>query len=78
MRNERDRAWRRKQTRRVVANRSKMAKSWNWPIEKPGWLKKWNFTCDCGVCKKEKYSRAKDKKQARDLIDQECSEIIYN
>ena len=54
----RNRAWRRAQNKRVVSKRLGIIKNlWKDSSYKPfpGHLRKWNFTCDCGMCKMSRY-----------------------
>jgi len=50
----RDRAWRRAQARRIIRKRQRIIRVF-WQDKEyepvPGFLRKWNFTCSCGMCK---------------------------
>ena len=65
----RNRAWRRSQNNRVIRKRQGIIKSWQTgrygPAYNPfpGHLRKWNFTCRCGMCRMNDYYGRKEKRQ---------------
>lgn len=84
----RNRAWRRHQNKRIINKRMKIVKEcWfsgssryleRWLDENPkGSLKKYNFTCSCGLCKMDKYNRKKDEDKIKRYFDEEYGSVIY-
>jgi hypothetical protein len=64
----RTRAWRRAQNRRTIRRRQNIVKNcWrdkSYNKDVPGGImRKWNFTCDCGTCKMDKYFGVQEKRR---------------
>lgn len=74
---ERGRAFRRHQNDRIIQKRLNILKKC-WGYDKvsygtlreqkcPGFLRKWNFTCNCGMCKMERYFARRDKHKRENM-----------
>jgi hypothetical protein len=96
MKQKRDRGWRRDQTQKIVEKRLNTVKIWcsgthydgfhdhferSREYNTPGYLRKWNFTCDCGCCKYDRYlgkvERERAEEKERRLFEEEYGSIIY-
>ncbi len=63
---QRTRDMRRAERQRVITRRHRMMRVWTFPadhrwFQEPGRLSKYNLKCTCGLCKLDRYSRAKTK-----------------
>ena len=68
VRKQRGRSWRRFQNFKIIRKRQNIIKNfWNDDSYNtlPGMLRKWNFTCSCGMCRMSKYY---------DKIEKHCRE----
>lgn len=89
----RGRAWRRFQNKRIINKRVKIVKEcWfsgsscygrddrfeRWLDQNPrGSLKKYNFTCGCGMCKMDKYNRKREEDRIKRYFNEEYGSVIY-
>lgn len=74
---KRNRAYRRYQNKRIIQKRLNiLTQCWGYGTneygalreqEKPGLLKKWNFTCNCGMHKMDRYYGRRDKRKRENL-----------
>ena len=91
-------AWRRHQAQKVVQKRLNILKIWcsssHWEdsqgcyekteeYQVPGYLKKWNFTCDCSYCAYNKdgvedsYRNKVSKQEKRDIEREYCESYNF-